>query len=51
MLLVSGCDSLFLVTFQEFITNGSEGACDGDCFQLQAVMESVFDKVSCFSYN
>ena len=43
MLLVSGCESLFLVTFQAFAINGSEGACNGVWFQLQAVAESVFD--------
>ena len=28
MLLTSGCQTLFLVTFQAFTINGGEGACD-----------------------
>ena len=32
MLLASGCDSLFLVTFQEITISGSEGASDGVYF-------------------
>ena len=28
-LLVSGCQNLFIVMFQGFAINGSEGACDG----------------------
>ena len=34
MLLASGCDSLFLVTFQEITLSSSEGACNGVCFRL-----------------
>ena len=34
MLLASGCDSLFLVTFQEITLSGSEEACDGVCIRL-----------------
>ena len=37
--------SFRLVTFQEFIMNGTEAARDEVCFQLQDVTESVFDKV------
>ena len=29
MLLASGYESLFLVTIEEFIINGSEATCDG----------------------
>ena len=39
MLLASGCESLFLVTFQEITTNSTEKACAGICFYLQAVTE------------
>ena len=45
MFLASGCEILFLVTFQEFSMNGTEGVSDEVCFQLQVVTESVFDKV------
>ena len=34
MLLASGCDSLFLVTFQEITLSGSERTCDGASFRL-----------------
>ena len=45
MFLASGCESLFLVTFLEFIVNGTEADHDEVCFQLQDVTESVFDEV------
>ena len=45
MFLASDCESLFLVTFQEFIMNGTEGASNKVCFQLWVMAESVFDKV------
>ena len=32
MFLASGCDSMFLVTFQEITISGSEGARDRVCF-------------------
>ena len=30
--LASGCESLFLVTFQEITISSSKEACDGVCF-------------------
>ena len=41
MLLVSGCENLFLITFQAFAMNGSEGACNGVGFSF-SVWRSLF---------
>ena len=49
MLLASGCESLFLVTFQEFTINGSEQTCYGLCIQLQAVTETVLINLHAFT--
>ena len=35
MFLVSGYESLFLVTFQAFAINGSEGVCNGAWFSFR----------------
>ena len=42
---------MFLVNVQTFTMNGSEGACDGVCFHLEAVAESAFYKASCLFYK